>query len=188
MAENNEELDLASLEGGKEQGSEEQDSKGGGLKKIILMVVAFIVVAGGGAGAALFFAGGDTEQAASGEETATVQDSKEDQPEEDDRDALYLPLDPPFIANAKDPGSRSLMQIRMQVMSYDQEVIDKLRNNMALVRDAVIMLLSAQDFDRLGYPEEKQRLRGEIKRAIEGNLKLPKGGLEAVLFTEFILE
>lgn len=181
MAKQDENLDLAAL------GGAEEKTGGNGIKKIILLAVAFVAVAALGFGAAMLFVGGDQVSPEEADELAKT--VVEQPPVEELAEPLYQPLDPPFVVNASDPGSRRLMQVRMQAMSYDKEVIEKLKNNMALVRDAVIMLLSAQDFDKLGDPAEKQRLRGEIKQAIENSVKFPKGtSLETVLFTEFIME
>lgn len=181
MAEKNEDLDLVKHTNTKNNRN---------LGKRILLLVAALAIGGGGFAAAVLFMGSDaTPKVAAEKLPVTAVGANEAHEEEQLPEALYQPLDPPFVINANNPGSRRLMQIRMQAMSYDQGVINQLQKNMALVRDAVILLLSAQDFDQLGSPEEKEQLRGKIKKAIESSVRFPKGAkLETVLFTEFIME
>jgi len=158
------------------------------MKKIILIIIAAITLIAATVGGTLLLVGSNDGSPTS-KTAAEGAIDKIDETEDEQEEALYLALSPAFVANANTPGRRQLLQLRLEVMSYDKKVLEQLKQDMALVRDAIIMLLSAQDFDKLGFPEEKQRLRDEIKRAIEATVAFPKNTqIETVLFTEFLME
>jgi len=153
------------------------------MKKIIIIVVALLVLGGGGA-AAFFMLGDDDAAAEAGVDGAEVAP-----PEEEEKDAIYWALDPAFVVNYERNGTIRYLQLNLQAMSYEQDVIDKVKANIPAVRNNLIMLLSAQDYDSLGSVEGKEGLRQEVLASINEVLRL-KGDskVDDVFFTGFVMQ
>lgn len=147
--------------------------------KMIFIVVVALAVGVGGASAAFLMLGSDNVTAESTEPGV-------DQPVRETRDPIYWPLDPKFTITYNAGGLRYL-QVDMEVMSYEQKGIDLLKANMPAVRNNVIMLLSAQEFESLTSLEGKEALRSSVLEAIQDTIG-PQEKLEEVFFTTFIMQ
>lgn len=152
------------------------------MKKIIIIGVIVLLV-GGGAGA--FFLMGDGE--ANAETDVATAEGEEQAPPE--RDPIYLPLDPAFVVNFEHKGSIRYLQLTLQIMSYHEEVVDKVSANMPAVRNNLIMLFSGQDYDALNTSEGKENLRKEVLKSIDEVVNL-KGDFKVndVFFTGFVMQ
>ena len=158
-------------------GEEVVESKGG-MKKIIIIVVALLAIGGG---AAFFLMGG---------EEANPETSTQAEPEvEVDQEPIYFPLAPAFVVNYEHDGRVRYVQMELQIMSYQQEALDKVEVNMPAVRNSLIMLFGAQSFDELRTVEGKEKLRQDVKSTIQKAVKL-KGSLKIddVYFTTFVMQ
>jgi flagellar FliL protein len=152
------------------------------MKKIIIIVVVVLVLAGGGV--AGFMLMGDGETGTNDATGASVEVIKE--PE---RDPIYLPLSPAFVVNFDHKGSIRYLQLTLQIMSYHQEVVDKVDANMPAVRNNLIMLFSGQDYDVLNTSEGKENLRKEVLTSIEEVLRLEgEMTVSDVYFTGFVMQ
>lgn len=150
------------------------------MNKMVIIGAAVVLLAGGGA-AAFFLMPGDEPVA--GEEGAEVV------AEEVVADPIYRPLSPNFVINFKRNGTINYLQLSLQVMARDQEVIDKVELNDPAIRNKLIMLFSAQDYDALGTQEGKEALRAEAKIAVNEVIGLePESGVEEVFFTGFVMQ
>ena len=148
-------------------------------KKILIAVIAVLVLGGGGAGAFFFLQGGE-EVAAEGEAEPK---------EEPLADPIYLGLSPAFLVNFDHNGTIRYLQIELQVMARDQDIIDKVEANMPAVRNKVILLLSAQNYDAVSTVEGKEQLRQEVLAAVNESLQLTEGdALEDAFFTNFVVQ
>ena len=148
-------------------------------KKILIAVIAVLVLGGGGAGAFFFLQGGE-EVAADGEVEPK---------EEPLADPIYLGLSPAFLVNFDHNGTIRYLQIELQVMARDQDIIDKVEANMPAVRNKVILLLSAQNYDAVSTVEGKEQLRQEVLAAVNESLQLTDGdALEDAFFTNFVVQ
>lgn len=153
------------------------------MKKIIIIVVAVLVAGVGGAASAVLILGSDSD--------ADVVESVEGEaaePEvvEETRDPIYWSLDPKFTITYNAGGLRYL-QLSMEAMSYEQKAIDSLKANMPAVRNSVIMLLSAQEFESLTSMEGKEALRGSVLETVQQAIRSDEQ-LEEIFFTTFILQ
>ncbi|MCB1667002.1 MAG: flagellar basal body-associated FliL family protein [Pseudomonadales bacterium] len=150
----------------------------GGKKKIIILVVAALLI---GAGAAFFLmSGGDDAEPEEVVEKVVV---------EQDLDPIYFPLAPAFVVNYEYDGKVRYVQMELQIMSYHQDVIDKVEANMPAVRNSLIMLFGSQDFDELRTVEGKEKLRAQVKNNIQKVVRL-KGDakVDDVFFTAFVMQ
>ena len=166
--------------------AEQTKEKGkGGMKKIIIIVVALLLVGGGAAGY-FMMAGDDDQPSADGSDTNITE---AEQAEEVDQDPIYLALDPAFVVNFEHNGSIRYLQLSLQIMSYEQDVIDKVSSNMPAVRNSLIMLFSGQDYDYLNTVEGKENLRKEVLSSVHQVVRL-KNNLKVndVFFTGFVMQ
>ena len=151
----------------------------GDMKKVIIIGAAVLVLAGGG-GAAFFMMQDDPP--AEGVEGAAA-------PAEPEADPLYRPLSPDFVINFKHQGAIHYLQLSMQVMAYEEDVIDKVAATDPAIRNQLIMLFSGQDYEELGTLEGKEKLRQEVLVAVNEVIKMdPAVGVQDVYFTGFVMQ
>jgi len=165
-------------------GEQEEAPKGkGGMKKIIIIVVALLVVGGGAA--AFFLMGGESAEEGAEGESAKV----EEVVEEEEQDPIYHEVVKDFVATFEDGDGIRYLQLSLQVMSYQQEAIDRVDANLPAVKNSIIMLISSQNYDDLKTNEGKDSLRKEILSSVRKVARLKSGQkLEDVLFTGFVLQ
>lgn len=156
------------------------------MKKIIIIVVVVLVLAGGGVAAFMLMGSDDTEAEAGASDATGAAVEAVAEPE---RDPIYLPLSPAFVVNFEHKGSIRYLQLTLQIMSFHQEVVDKVDANMPAVRNKLIMLFSGQDYDALNTSEGKENLRKEVLTSIDEVLRL-EGEMKVsdVYFTGFVMQ
>lgn len=161
----------------------EVEAKGKSKKGLIIGLVVLVLLLAGG-GAAFFLMGGDDAAEGEGAEAAAQEEVIEEEP-----DPIYYELAPAFVVNFEHKGRTRYLQIELQVMSFKQEVIDKVQANMPAVRNDLLLLISQQDFDGLATIEGKESLRMQVLEAINKASRL-KGNqqVEDVYFTGFVMQ
>lgn len=136
-------------------------------KKIIIALLAVLIIVPG----ALYYmgyipiGGGGGDHGEGGEEEVAVEYDSHGNPIPVG-EALYFPLNPPFVVNFTHLGILRYLQISLEVMYKEQEFIDRIEMNMPAIRNELIMLLSNQSYDRLSSLDGKQEIRHEISVAI----------------------
>lgn len=160
-------------------GSDAEAEEGGGKKKLIIIIAAVVLLAAGGGGAFFFLSGGDD---AEGEGT------EEEVVEELPKEPLYLDMKK-LLVNVEYEGKTHYVQAEMQLMSYDQAVIDQAFRDRPAIRDRLIMLFSGQDFAALKTVEGKEALRAAALSTVNEVLELtPPNVVEEVYFENFVLQ
>lgn len=129
----------------------------------------------------------DAETADKGDKTA---ETKKAEPEELADDAIYWPLEPPFVINFEGRSKAKYMQIRLVAMSRSKKTIETLKKHMTPIRAELNFLLGSQKYVEMATPEGKEQLRAEIIETINGILKQngSGAGLETVYFTSFVMQ
>ena len=153
------------------------------MKKIILFsVIGLIVLAGGGASAYFFVLKPDTAVdvalAADGETPAEVE-------QEELPPALYYNL-PTLVVSANYQGRLRYLQVKLSVMTRDEDTLELLQDNTPLLQDSLIMLLGSYEFTELETGEGKEALRQQAQTKISDLIK--NDGVESVLFTGFVIQ
>ncbi|MAZ70628.1 flagellar basal body-associated FliL family protein [Porticoccus sp.] len=168
----------------KQPGSPAGKKGKGGMKKIVIIVLVVVLFLAVGGGAA-FFMMGDSDNPGSGEQV----DEVVEQQAVEEREPIYLPLDPAFVVNFEHKGTIRYLQLSLQVMAYDQKVVDKIQANMPAVRNSLILLFSGQDYDLLNTLEGKEQLRTTVRQSIQDVIRL-KGEqkVDDVFFTGFVMQ
>lgn len=164
-----------------------EEGKKGGKKKLIIIIALAVLLLGGGGAAAYFFLFSGSDKPASAEGDAP---SAEDAASLAGAPSIYLKLDEPFILDFLVDGKQRYLQLNMTVTSKEQTQIDALKLNMPLIRNSLVLLFSSQSFDELKTMEGKLSLKKAALDAINKLLEQQtgKGGIDAVLFTSFVMQ
>lgn len=135
----------------------------------------------GAAGAAYFFAIKSSLDPAEANVEAEAELPKE---------ALYVPLDPPFTVNFNDDGRTRFLQVSIEAQTRDPEIAKLIEKHMPVIRNNLVLILSSQTAEQLASLEGKERLREEARAGIDQMLQdeAGKSGVEAVYFTSFVMQ
>ena len=103
---------------------------------------------------------------------------------------MYFGLDPDFVVAFQNPKTVRFLKASIEVVVYDQDVIDDLKLHMPAVRDAVLLLFSMQQEEDLMSIEGKEAFRAQILEKIRSTLERLTGspGVEAVYFSNFVMQ
>jgi flagellar FliL protein len=102
----------------------------------------------------------------------------------------FLPLDPAFVVNFRDDDSMRYLQVGVTLMSHDQASLDTVKSVDPIVRNALVMLFSRQDYSILSDPTGKQKLQAEALDAVRKIVaaRTGKPGVDALYFTSFVMQ
>jgi len=158
------------------------------MKKIIIIAVAVLILALVAGGAAYFLMAGDPVEVAG--EPGTTDVAKPAEFVMPDKPPIYHGLDPDFIVAFQNPQKVRFLKASLEVMVYDEDVIDDLKLHMPAVRDAVLLLFSDQKEEDLMSVEGKEAFRAQILERIRSTLERLTGkpGVEAVYFSNFVMQ
>ncbi|QNK02574.1 flagellar basal body-associated FliL family protein [Dyella telluris] len=102
----------------------------------------------------------------------------------------YLTLDPPFVVNFKDDQSMRFLQVGVSLMSHDAAALAAAKEADPVIRNALVMLFSSQDYTILSDAAGKQKLQAQaladVRKILEKRLGRP--GVEALYFTSFVMQ
>jgi len=105
--------------------------------------------------------------------------------------ALYTSLHPPLVVNFKDAaGDSHFMQITMEVMARDQNVINSVREHVAVIRNSLILLYSGAVYEEVTTREGKEQMLADGLAEIQEVMADTAGteGVEAVYFTSLVIQ
>lgn len=91
-----------------------------------------------------------------------------------------------FLVNLADKDNLRYLKAVISVALSNQKAEDELRKKSVEIRDAIIMILSAQTSEDLATPEGKERLKSLIAERI--NEMLTTGEVEKVFFLDFVMQ
>jgi flagellar protein FliL len=169
-------------------------------KRLIIMIVLGILLIGlsvGGTIAALKFFGGK-----GGEEGKKDEHSAEAKPDESaalgavdedgkPRPTLYLELKPEIVVSFDVGGRQRFLKATVNMMTYDPAIEAAITLHQPMIANALVMLVSKKQFERLQSVEGKEELRTEAFNEINALLEKEthkKNGITQVLFSEFVLQ
>ncbi len=116
--------------------------------------------------------------------------------------AIYYEMTPNFTINFNVNGRQRYLQAAITLMYREPLLEPLLELHMPAIRNGLVMLLSAKNFDELQTNEGKEVLRTEALEIIQGQLKkeqealaasgkseeVPTANVEQVLFTNFVMQ
>jgi flagellar FliL protein len=105
---------------------------------------------------------------------------------------LYAPLDPAFVVNFKDADSVRYLQVGVTVMAHDAAVIQAVKDADPVIRNALLMLFSNQDYNALSDVAGKQKLQADalaaVRKIVAARLGHQTPGVDALYFTSFVMQ
>ena len=101
----------------------------------------------------------------------------------------YMEIERPLVANIV--NSRKVMQIKVAIMThYDERVVANMEKHAPAIRSETLDVIRKVDEQALNQPEFRRNLAEQIKLAMNSVLEKYEdfGGVEEVLFTEFVVQ
>lgn len=104
--------------------------------------------------------------------------------------AIYYKFDSPFVANIQGSTGSRFLQLTLEAMTYDQDVNNAIDQNMPVIRNNILLLLSDLKYEQIVTLEGKQKLRKDILKEIQKVLqdKIGKPGVEEVYLTSLVMQ
>lgn len=158
----------------------------GSKKKLIIMILAAILVLGAGAGGGWYFS---QSTAAHGEEEAPAKEHKKKKKKDPEAKPEYVPVEA-FTVNLQPENGEQYLQVQFTLQVAGAEQATLVKDNMALVRNRVLLLLSGKKASEINTVQGKQQLATEIKESITEPFEKDGDEQEVsdVLFTSFIIQ
>ena len=154
-------------------------------KKFIIMIIAVVAIVLGGGGAAYFFMSGHSGDVENAEPTP-----KKPEEESKSTDMLYYDISKPLIVDFPRGSSVHLIQISLSFLVEGQATLEALKKHDPMIRNNLLMLISAEDVDSLNTREGKERLRADILNEVVSVLAkmTGKSHVKEVFFTAFVMQ
>lgn len=201
MAETEEDLDLDVNEDADDKGKKKKKGGGGkaliialgagvGILVIALAVVLTLMLTGGGSKSK--GEGGERGEKAAAEAPAAEhggggegEGEKEGKPA-----AFYAELGGPFTVNFEDDTTIRFLQVEATVMTKEEKVLDIIKENLPVIRNNLILLLSGQDYAVIISREGKEELRAQAKAEVQKVVQqyFGKPAVDEVYFTSFVIQ
>lgn len=142
------------------------------------MIALVVLGAGGGAGWYFFLAPGGEDT-----EATTVAEAEHGEP-------LYFTLADNLVVNFKSATGTRYLQVGIDLMTYDKEALEALKQHSPVIRSNLILLLSDQSQDELMTREGKEKLRDEALAEVRAVMTELHGSpvVEALYFTTFVMQ
>ena len=146
--------------------------------RLIAIIVVVALLALGGGGFALFAPHGKAKVG-----KAKVA-SHESGPEQ------FLALDPAFVVNFRDDQAVRYLQVGVSLMSHDSAAIDAAKQAQPVIRNALVMLFSGQNYASLIDAAGKQKLQAQALAAVQKivDKRIGRPGIDALYFTSFVMQ
>lgn len=161
-----------------EEGEEKKSSK------MLIIIIAVVVLLAGGGGAYFFLMGDSAEEGEAAEQV-------EEEPEEEGaNEELYYDLDKALIVNFPKGSNASLIQVSLSLLVKGQETIDALKKHEPMMRNNLLMAISAKGSENLATKEGKEELRAEMLKEISKIMEKMTGKNKVmdVFFTSFVMQ
>jgi flagellar FliL protein len=127
--------------------------------KLLLVLAIVLVLAAGGGGAAWWFLGHGA--------AAEVKQEKR-------RPPVFQTLEP-FTVNLAEENGEHYLQMAVVYEMTDEKAVEQLKTYLPVIRNRILMLLSAKRPSELASPEGKQKLVGELVAAARESIPAPDG-------------
>jgi flagellar FliL protein len=178
---------------------------GGGKAKLIVIIAVVMLLTTSAVIGALYFMGGFG--GGGDKDKADKQEAKEAEHKElVVKPAFYLDLQPAFVVNFEDQTHAAYLQVEMQIMARDKEIFDTVTKHMPVIRNNILLILSAQKYEVVKTRKGKEDLQTTLLEAIQKVIREANPGhgadkdkkeqgkeaaphnIEQVYFTSFIMQ
>ncbi|MEE9336961.1 MAG: flagellar basal body-associated FliL family protein [Methylococcaceae bacterium] len=162
-----------------ENGDEKKSSK-----KMIIIGLVILLLAGAGAGY-YFFMGNSEEldKEVSGEVI-------EEEDEEGASDDIYYDMKKSLIVNFPKGSGASLIQVSVSLLVKGEETIEVLKKHEPMIRNNLLMAISAKGSKNLMTIEGKEALRDEMLKVVGEVMEkmTKKNKVTNIFFTSFVMQ
>jgi flagellar FliL protein len=160
-----------------------------GMSKNVLIIIigVFVLMMGMmGAGFFVLWKQMSATVAQVSQQNGTEQDETENEPEE-----VEVTIGPMYkmdsmIVNLADRGGKRYLRVTMQFELSTPEVLEEIEKRLPQIRDSILMILPAKQYNQISTTEGKIALREEIMTRLNGYLKT--GAINTIYFTEFVVQ
>ena len=158
----------------------------GSKKKLVVIAVATLLLLGGGGAAGWYFMNAGGDEAGT---HATGKDAKKKKKEKSDVKPEYVPVEA-FTVNLQPENGEQYLQVQFTLQVDGAEQGTLIKDNMAIVRNRVLLLLSGKKASEISSVAGKQQLAAEIQAIIREPFEKEGDEQEVtdVLFTSFIIQ
>ncbi|ANJ66628.1 hypothetical protein A9404_03860 [Halothiobacillus diazotrophicus] len=181
------------------EATESPAKKGGGKLLIILMIVIIVLllaVVGIGAFLLLKKPAADPHAAGAAETHQTEgHDNKDDHGDksagEHKGPPITITLDQPITVNLSEPNDAKLLQVQLDLITYDAKLEPEVKANRAEIINDIMLILSDVNAAKLRTREGKEALQKQIKDEINKILEKrtgKKNALDDVYFTKLLMQ
>ncbi|MBL6986293.1 MAG: flagellar basal body-associated FliL family protein [Methylobacter sp.] len=152
-------------------------------KKLIIIIVAVVLLLAMSGGAAYFFMAGDS---ANGEKVEHGDEDESGVPVE----KLYFEMTKPIVIDFPKGSSAKHGRITVSMLVEGAETIDVLKKNEPMIRNNLLMLISAQESSMLNTREGKDMLRKLMLDEVTAVLvkMAGKSKVNEIFFTSFVMQ
>lgn len=155
---------------------------------LLFIVLGAVLVLGLGAGGGWYFSQTTAGSKVAAEEPPEPEVRKKKKPVRGMKPE-YVAIDP-FTVNLQPENGEQYLQVQFTLQVSDPEYSTQIKDNMAIVRNRVLLLLSSKRASEISTVEGKQQLAAEIQAAVSAPFEWRGGEQDVtdVLFTSFIIQ
>lgn len=159
--------------------------KKGGMLKYILIAAGVLALIGVSVGVSVYMA-----TSATGDTTADGKAAEKKAVPKITKTPFYYKFDPPFVVNFNASSNYRFLQVQVEVLTYDQAVIPVIEQNLPVIQNNLIFLLSDLTADQIMSNEGKAKIREDSLKVIQQVIadRTGKPGVEEVYFTSFVMQ
>ncbi|HBG30451.1 MAG TPA: flagellar basal body protein FliL [Gammaproteobacteria bacterium] len=153
-----------------------------GRSKTLILIVVLALALGAGAAAGAWFLWGRTGPGEAQSDPVAGAHAA--------ASTVFFTLEPSFVVNFELPSPVRFLQVTVELelgSAADEEAVKK---HQPVIRNNLLLLFSAQDYEGLRTREDKERLREAVLQEVRSILKERAGrdGVVQVYFTHFVMQ
>ncbi|SMF97174.1 flagellar FliL protein [Methylomagnum ishizawai] len=111
--------------------------------------------------------------------------------EHDEAPTLYQDLEPAFVVNFQGSPDARVLQVSLSIATDDASVVEAVKKHSPMIRNNLLMLMSAEDPAALKTTEGKEALRAKLLEEINAIIKKQarkRDAVDEVYFTAFVMQ
>ncbi|MBE0482289.1 MAG: flagellar basal body-associated FliL family protein [Bacterioplanes sp.] len=163
-----------------ENGNTPPEGSGGKKKKLIILIIGALLLVAVAIGATWFLLSGNTD--------ANTDEAVEAEPVL--LPIQYVILKPEFVVSFQVGTRQRFLQVSLEVMTRAPHVKTVLEMHDPMIRNDIIRIMTQQPFDALRTAEGRVALQQALTAHLDQVVAREhgEGGVEAVLFTNFVMQ
>jgi len=168
----------------------EEGEKKSSKKMIMIVAIVLLLVGGGGAGY-YFMGSSSTETEEGGDDTAEEpEEAAEDEESLGANEEFYYSPAKPMIVNFPQGSEASLIQVSVAFLVKGETTIDDLKKHEPMIRNNLLMIISAQSAKELMLTEGKQALQQKMLKETQKVMEkmTGKNKVTNLFFTSFVMQ